>query len=156
MTEAMTKVIPILLLMGLGIFLQVRQLVDKNTMTMLKKGIINMALPAVLFMAFLNMDLSKEYLMISLIIFLFMNVLLLTGILLNRIKLIHHPVLPFLMTGFAFGLLGIPLFGGVYGFENVGSLSILGIGHEFFAWFIYFTVLKYQLGGEKIQSKNSL
>ncbi len=37
MTEAMTKVIPILLLMGLGIFLQVRQLVDKNTMTMLKK-----------------------------------------------------------------------------------------------------------------------
>lgn len=156
MTEAFTKIVPILLLILIGYLIQYKKLADEHTMHNLKKGVINLALPAVLFIAFKDMDLKKEYILISLVIFMMMIVFNLTGNLLNKLFRFKSPVLPFLTTGFAFGLLGIPLYGGVYGLDNVGMLSIFGIGHEFFAWFIYLTLIKQKLNGEKFSSKTLL
>lgn len=153
MTEAITRIIPIILLMIIGIMIQVKNLADNDTMDKLKKGIITLALPALLFMAFMNMELRAEYLVMSAIFIATLYLFYFIGTLINKIKAISHPILPFLMTGFAFGLLGIPLFGGVYGYENLDGLSILGIGHEFFAWFIYFTMVKHKLGAEKFSGK---
>lgn len=149
MTEAISKIIPIITLILIGVYARRQEWLDKVTVANVKKGLVSVALPAVLFNAFMTMDLKAEYLFLSVLFFVFMIVLLMVGQLLNKNKKLSHPALPFLMTGFAFGLLGIPMLGGVYGMENVGGLSVLGVGHEFFAWFVYVTVIKHQLGNEK-------
>jgi len=153
MLDGLTKVIPILLLIGLGYLIQVKNWTDETSMHNLKRGILNLGLPAVLFIAFLELELKASYLLISVIIFVLMIVFFLVGELVNRLLRINSPVLAFITTGFAFGLLGIPLFGGVYGLENVGALSIFGIGHEFFAWFVYVTLVKQRLNGEKFSAE---
>lgn len=149
MAEGLTKIVPILFMLVMGFVLQIRDLVDEKTMHNLKKGVLNIALPAVLFIAFKDMDLRKEYFLVSFIVFLMMNSFLFAGMLINKIFRIDNIVLPFIVTSFAFGLLGIPLYGSVYGIENVGILSVFGIGNEFFAWFIYVTLIKQKLNGEK-------
>lgn len=55
----------------------------------------------------------------------------------------------FFSTGFAFGLVGIPLFSIVFGEENMGLYSVMGLSHEIFVWFIYFPVLSMKLGGKR-------
>lgn len=149
MFEAVSKIVPIILFISIGFGLQIKNLVDEKTMGIIKKGVLFLALPAVLFIAFMTMALKKEYFLVSIIIFVMMYLFYLAGTVLNKILRINSMVLPFLTTGFAFGLLGIPLFGGVYGLENVGVLSVFGVGHEFFAWFIYFTLVRQKLNGEK-------
>lgn len=153
MSEAITKIIPIILLLVLGYIMQLKSLVDHKTMHNIKRGIINLALPAVLFIAFKDMDLKKEYFVISVIIFIMLYMFYLAGIGMNKILKINNVIVPFMTTGFAFGLLGIPLFGGVYGLENVGILSIFGIGHEFFAWFVYLTFVKQKMNNESFSKK---
>ncbi len=149
MLDALTRMIPIIAFLLIGLVLHIKKLVDDQTMLVVKKGIISVALPAVLFIAFKNMDLRKEYVLISIVIFVMMIAFYMAGVVINRVLKLNSVILPFLTTGFAFGLLGIPLFGGVYGLENVGTLSIFGVGHEFFAWFIYLTLIRKKLNNEK-------
>lgn len=156
MTESISKVIPIMLLIAFGYWMQRKELADEHTMHNVKKGIINLALPAVLFIAFMNMDLRKEYFLVSAVTFIMLIVFFLAGELLNKVFRINSPVLAYVTTGYAFGLLGIPLFGGVYGMENVGMLSVFGVGNEFFIWFVYLTIVKQRLNGEKFSGKTIL
>ncbi len=149
MTEVISKVIPILLLIGFGYYLQVKKIADKHTMAMVKKAVINIALPAVLFITFKNMDLRLEYFFISVTVFCMLILFYFVGSALNMVKAMHHTVLPFLTTGYSFGLLAIPLFGAVYGIENLGIISIFGVAHELFIWFVYLTLLKGKLGGQR-------
>lgn len=72
------------------------------------------------------------------------------GYLINRIKALHHPVVPFITSGCTYGLLGLPLYAAIFGIENVGKISILGIGHEFFVWIIFYTGMRMYYKNEKI------
>jgi len=62
--------------------------------------------------------------------------------------------IPFLFTGFEFGMLGISLFASAYGMDAIGPIAIIGIGHEFFIWFVYLTFLLKE--NEKATSAKSL
>lgn len=59
-------------------------------------------------------------------------VFFLIGFFINKFKPLYHPMNPFVSSAFCFGLLGIPLFGTVLGSENLGKISILGVGNELF------------------------
>ncbi|WP_432662172.1 malate permease [Wukongibacter baidiensis] len=142
MGEIISKVIPIILLISLGYLVQVKGILKQSTIDEMKKVVINISLPAILFMTFLGMELKKEYFLIIITTFIMLGVFCLVGGSLNRIKSIAHPLNPFIASGFAFGLLGIPLYSTVFGAENLGKISILGVGHEAFMWFVYFTALK--------------
>jgi|GEM_PF-4925638 len=61
MGEIISKLIPILCLISLGKLIQKKQLMKQSSIDELKKFIINIALSAVLFIAFINMELKKEY-----------------------------------------------------------------------------------------------
>lgn len=153
MDEMISKVIPILLLIFFGYVIQKRKIIKISTMDEIKKMVINMMLPSVLFITFLDMNLKKEYFLVNVIIFILLSSFFSIGFAINKIKKISHPLLPFVVSGSAFGLLGIPLYAAIFGSENLDKISILGIGHELFIWVIFFNVLKIKFNGEKFSLK---
>lgn len=155
MTNALIKVIPIFLFIILGKFIKKKGWIKEETESQLKSGVINIALPVILFITFKNMTLKPEFFILSLITFVMLAIFYLIGTFINTISKNKNIILPFFVSAFAFGLLGIPLFEGVYGIENLGELSILGIGNEFFIWFIYFNLVKQKLNNKKFD-KNTI
>ena len=148
MALVLTKVLPIILLCVLGVIIRKTDLLKQSAIDGIKLLVVQFALPAVLFRTFLTMAFQKEYILISLAMFVLLLLLFFVGIAYNRISVLAHVLTLFLMTGFAFGLLGIPLFSIAFGEENLGIISVLGFGHEVFIWFVLITLLRMKLSGE--------
>ena len=148
MAEAITKIIPIILLVSLGYLIQRRHWANDDQMEKIKSGIILLALPAVLFMTFKDMELRKEQMFVTVVFFLMLWLVYGAGRLISLPMKKHGDLVPFMCTGMAFGVLGIPLYAAVYGMENIGIISIFGVGHESFVWFVYLTLLKKNFNGE--------
>ncbi|WP_273319813.1 AEC family transporter [Vallitalea guaymasensis] len=151
--ELISKVMPILILFLIGFLIRKTNFLSKETIDGIKKIVIDMALPAVLFIAFVNIELKKEYLGLIFSIILLCSIMLCIGFLLTKIPKISNPVLPFVLCGFTFGLLGIPLYITVFGETNLPSMAIMGVGHEFFLWIIYMSAVKLVFRNEKLSMK---
>ena len=149
MQQVITKIIPIFLLILVGYVLRRTQFITDIGIHALKKIIVNITLPFVLFKAFFIMELKKEYIVIVLLTITMYITSHTAGKLLQKIKFLNYRLMPYFTASCAFGLLGIPLFQIVFGEENLNYLSILGIGNEFFTWFILITLLKFDLNHEK-------
>ncbi len=146
LAETLTGVIPIIALIALGILLRRIDLLDDAIVDGLKRLIVGVVLPAVLFTAFLTMEFRAEYLAIILIVPAACVALLGLGYLARR--LLGSPaVTPFLFTGFEFGMVGLALYTAAYGIAEVPTAAIVGLGHEFFIWFVFVTLLKRQSDG---------
>ena len=153
MLEILPNVLPVLLLIGLGYLLKVKRYIESNNLDDIKKIILNISLPSLLFLNFKSMDLRIEYFYLTLIIFSFFVILFFLGLVINKIKVLHSPILPYLIPGFAFGTLGVPLFLSVFGMDNLSKFIVLTIGHEFFLWFILIVLIKRKFAGEKFSIK---
>lgn len=149
MSEVIAKILPIILLIGLGYFLRWKQVINGIAISEMKKAVINIFLPAVLFVTFIDMELQDEYLLVFVAIFLLLILLFMVGVIINKIPQISHPLLPFALTATTFGLLGLSLYETVFGSENLIKMSIIGVGHELFIWFVYITLMKIRLNNEK-------
>lgn len=141
--------VPIVLLIALGGVIRRLGIISDSGLADIKALIVNVALPAVLFVAFLTIEFDARYLGI----FVFMPALLFGllgfGYLAARIAAVsggHPQPVPFLMTGFEFGMLGISLFGTAYGMNQVGVISVVGLPHELFIWFVFVTLLRLRYG----------
>ena len=149
MAAVLLNAIPILLLILFGLIIKQKQWMSSSTVDEIKKGVTNVALPAILFQTFVNMELKREYFGLIVAIFLLMMLFFSVGILLNKIPALKHPLNPFIVSACTFGLLGIPLYSTVFGIENLGKIAILGVGHEFFVWFVYVTYMEMKLTNKK-------
>ena len=137
----LNQVLPILLLIILGNQLHRRQWIKETTIEGLKWIALNVALPSVLFLSFLNLELKFSYLVVMVVIFALCVFMYALGWLVARLFRINHPYFPLLVTGFEFGMLGVSLFGTSYGMEAIGYIAVIGLGHEFFIWFPFLSVL---------------
>ncbi|WP_316896341.1 hypothetical protein [Pseudodesulfovibrio indicus] len=137
----LNQVLPILLLIILGNRLRRYALISEHTVEGLKWLALNVALPSVLFASFLNLELKVSYLAVMAVIFGLCVFMYGLGRLTARVLRIDHPYFPLLVTGFEFGMLGVSLFGTSYGMEAIGYIAVIGLGHEFFIWFPFLSVL---------------
>lgn len=153
MSDIVSNVIPIVLLICFGYFIRLKEMLTEDIMNGIKKIVIDISLPAILFITFINMEIRKEHFVIMIVTVFLLFTFYFVGELINKIKCIHNPLIPFITSGFCFGLLGIPLFGTVFGTDNLGKISIFGVGHEVFIWFIYFNLLKMKFTKEKLSCK---
>lgn len=140
-TLIINRVLPVFALIGLGYWIQRSQFLPESTLEDLRKIAVNFALPAVLFISFLNIDLELTYLVTFVIVFGLCVLLFFLGRLLRAQLKIDHPYFPYLMTGFEYGMLGVSFFGSVYGLENIGFIAIIDLGHEIFIWFVFLALL---------------
>lgn len=139
--QIVSRILPIFFLLGLGNWIRHTNFLPETTIEDLKKITANLALPAVLFVSFLNTELRVAYLAIFALTFFVCVALLWFGKFLKRQRNIPHLYFPFLMTGFEYGMLGISLFGSVYGLENIGYIAVMDLGHELFIWFVFLALL---------------
>ncbi|MCX6066837.1 MAG: hypothetical protein NT121_13935 [Chloroflexi bacterium] len=140
-TLIINRVLPIILLIILGNWIQRRKFLSESTIDDLRKLVVNLALPSVLFLTFVQLELKLTYLVIFALIFFLCLALFGLGYWIKRQFNIQHSYFPFLMTGFEYGMLGVSLFGGAYGLEKLGYIAVLALGHETFIWFVFLTFL---------------
>ncbi|MCL4299858.1 MAG: AEC family transporter [Anaerolineae bacterium] len=140
-TEIINRVLPILFLIFLGQWIRRRNFLAESTIEDLRKIAVNLALPAVLFTSFLQIQLKSAYFVIFGLIFILCVGMFGLGQWLRRRLNLPYTYFPFLMTGFEYGMLGISLFGSAYGLEKIGYLAIVDLGHEIFIWFVFLALL---------------
>ena len=137
--EALSKVLPVILLFLLGFLLKRRNFLRPESMIDLKKIVLNLALPSALFLAFLRVNLEVRYLLIVASVFgACVLMLLLSG---RGPWRIPSPFFPMLMTGFEAGMLGYAIFGAVYGADNLYKFGIVDLGQVTFVFFVLVTAL---------------
>jgi predicted permease len=142
--EIIAKVLPVILLFGLGIFLHRTGFLREQTIQDIKKLVINISLPAVLFLAFSKVTLQAGYLIIVLVIFTACVLALLIGRFLRRILSMPSPFFPMLMTGFEAGMMGYAIYAAVFGVENIYKFGIVDLGQVTFVFFVLVTLLERQ------------
>jgi predicted permease len=139
--QIFSRILPIIFLIVLGNWIRQTNFLPENTVEDLKKLVVNLALPSVLFVSFLGTELKVTYLAIfGLTFFLCIGLLWLGRFIKQQLNL-QHQYFPFLTTGFEYGMLGISLFGSIYGLENIGYIAIVDLGHEIFIWFVFLALL---------------
>ena len=137
----LNQVLPILLLIVLGNQFRKRGWMNEAGVEGLKWLVVNVALPSVLFLSFLGLELQVSYLAVMGAVFALCVAMYGAGVLARKIFNIRHPYFPLLVTGFEFGMLGVSLFGTTYGLEKIGYIAVIGLGHEFFIWFPFLSLL---------------
>jgi malate permease and related proteins len=147
--EAFTRVLPILLLVGLGALIRRRGLLAASTVDDLRRFIVTITLPATLFGAFLRVDLEARYAIIVVSVFGACVAVLAVAPFLRRAAGIRATSMPDLMAGFEAGMLGIPLFVGVFGADQLYHFAIVEIGQELFVFFILVTVVVQRASGRR-------
>jgi len=153
-TEIVNQVLPVLFLLLLGNWIRRREFLSASVIDGLRAMVVNLALPAVLFLSFVEIELKLAYLVLFALIFGLCIALYGLGVLLKRAFHIDHPYFPFLITGFEYGMLGISLFGSAYGLDQIGHIAVLALGHETFIWFVFLALLLMRRDG--IQSPRKL
>lgn len=139
--QILNQVLPILLLISIGYWTRHKGFLDESTIGGLRKIVVNLALPAVLFISFLNVELQPTYFFIFVFTFLLCILLFLLGQFVRKQLSVPYSYFPYLTTGFEYGMLGISLFGAAYGIEKIGYIAVADLGHEIFIWFVFLPLL---------------
>lgn len=150
MSEAfliIAKVLPVILLILVGHLLRRFGVVKAAVIDGLKKIVVNLALPALLFLAFAEMDFEPRYLLIIAAVFATCLIMLVAATLLRRPLGIRNPYWPTLFSGFEMGMMGYSIFVAVYGAANMYKIAIMDLGQVTFVFFVLVSVLK-RINGE--------
>lgn len=145
--QIFNQVLPILFLISLGYWTRQKQFLSESTVDELRKIVVNLALPAVLFTSFLHIELKSAYFVIFALTFVLAGLLFMLGRFLKKRLAIRFAYFPFLLTGFEYGMLGVSLFGAAYGLEQIGYIAVADLGHEIFIWFVFLPLLLIQRDG---------
>ena len=139
MEELLRRFLPIFLLMAIGFFAKQKKLFPGHFIEGLKSLIIHVALPAVLFDAFSTMELQVSYLWLFALVFAYLCLLYLCGGGLRRLfpRTFGMRHTSGYMTGFEFGMIGVGLFGAIWGMDALPVIILIAFGHELFIWFFY-------------------
>lgn len=145
--EVISEAIPIILLISLGYYLKSIGFISHKVVSEMKELVVNLSLPALLFLSFLEVNFVPKYLVIILVV-LFSNLLMLAiGNGIEKLFDFDDPYFALLFGGFEVGMLGIPLFGAMYGVDKVKYMGVIDIGQELYVWFILLALL-FKLRGE--------
>ncbi|NLW46499.1 MAG: permease [Firmicutes bacterium] len=147
-----SKVLPVIWLLFLGNILNRLNFIKQDTVNDLKKIVVNLSLPALLFMAFAETRLEQKYLYLVLVIFLTCVVMLFLGMFFKKIGKIENNYYPALFSGFETGMMGYSLFLTVYGAANMYQLALVDLGQVVFVFFVLVSYLG-KLNGKTFSAK---
>lgn len=140
---------PILFLLFLGILIRKTSILEPVHIAGLQTLVVKIVLPAALFLTFLRISLHWDYVLLPLFIFLLCALTYGYGLLRQRLRPSPVASFPFLMSSFEFGMLGITLYAAAFGESRLGNIAIMGLGQEFFVWFIMIPAVAGLTGGPK-------
>jgi len=145
--DALAKVLPVLLLFGLGAVLRRGAFLQPATIGDLRRLVLYVTLPAALFPTFLRVTLEPQYAVIVASVFLACVAVLAAGPLVGRLVGLRSPLLPGLLAGFEGGMLGYAIYGGVFGLDELYHFAIVDLGQVPFVFFVLATWLTRRASG---------
>ena len=143
------SVLPVILLILFGFWLQRRRYLSEETVGGLTKLISDYLIPCTIFTTFMGLDLRPEHFGLAACVFLLQLLLLGAGFLTVRRAGFRRRFAALYPCAFAFGFMAIPLFSTVFGLENMGSLTSMGVGHELFIGLVFMPFARMYLKGER-------
>ena len=126
--EVIIKALPVILLILLGVFLRRTQIIKKTTADDLKKIVVNIALPATLFLTFAGTAFQSNYLWIFVCVFAVCILMLSAGIGFKKVLSPDNKYYPALFAGFEAGMMGYALYTSFFGAENTYKFAIIDVG----------------------------
>lgn len=138
---------PVVLLFALGFFLQKISFFSEKGVEAVRTLVSDIALPALLFTAFLSVDLNLTYLILVAGVFVSCFLMVLSGRFIGRLIGIHSPYFAFLMGGFEMGMLGYALFLSLYGESHLGKFALVDLGQVTFVFFVLMAMLTKEKSG---------
>ena len=141
LVQIYNRILPIIILLFIGKRLNQGAFLSPETIAEIKKLVVNLALPAVLFTSFLTMTIEPAYFWFVPLLLIIEGGMFLIGTFLHQRLSIQGEYFPFLITGFEYGMIGVSLFAAAYGFGQLGKIAIIDFGQELFVWFIYIALL---------------
>lgn len=145
--DALAKVLPVLLLFGLGAVLRRVAFLQPMTIGDLRRLVLDVTLPAALFLTFLRVTLELQYVLIVVSVFVACVAVLAAGPLVGRLAGLRSPLLPGLLAGFEGGMIGYAIYGGVFGQEELYHFAIVDLGQVPFVFFVLATWLTRRASG---------
>ena len=143
--DAILKVLPVLLLLGIGYWLGRQGFFGPRTAEDLKRLVVNVALPASLFLAFSRVTLDAGLVVIPLAVFAACVLVFVVAFRLPQAR--SRRAFPYLMSGFEAGMMGYAIFGAAYGQENIYKFGVVDLGQVTFVFFILVPALRRLSGG---------
>lgn len=132
---------PVAILIAVGVLVRATSLVSESVIAGVRTLIVTVTLPAVLFLAFLGIQLTGDHAALVVLTFGICLALFAIGFGLRPLVAPDHAYFPHLMTGFEAGMLGIGMYATIYGVEQVSTFAIVDLGHELFIWSVFLTAL---------------
>lgn len=137
-----SKVLPIIFLIILGNLLQRTGFLKQNTIDELKKIVVTISLPALLFIAFAETNFEGRYILIFLSVFLICGLMLFLGIMFKALFKTDNRYFPSVFSGFETGMMGYSIFVAVYGASNMYKLAVIDLGQVTFVFFVLVSYLQ--------------
>ncbi len=150
----LTKVLPVLIALMIGVLLRRFKLLDAKGVTVIKTLVTRVTLPFVIFQAFYAVNYSPDTLIVALCVLLICLVLFALGFVIKKPIKNLTTLLPFTLTGFEMGMLGFPLFLLLAGQERMGSIAVVDLGQEVFVFTVFLFMLRRQTGEKKTPAES--
>jgi predicted permease len=154
--EAFSRVLPVLLLIGLGVLIRRQAFLRPTTIDDLRKLVLNVTLPAALFLAMLQVEIEAKYAVVVVGVFGACVVVLIAAPRLRSLARIEPNSMPNLMAGFEAGMLGYALFGALFGMASLWRFAIVDIGQVLFVFFLLAPVVMRRTSGKSIALAESV
>ena len=151
-TEILSKVLPVLVMIALGRFCETKQIINDEQHAGLKAIVGDILIPVVLFQAFFTADYGKRMLLVFVLVFVGYGAALAAGYALRRFVKPYDRFMPLLMTSAEGGMLGYALYALLCGADQTKTYAMVDIGQTVFAYTVFLTALK-AAGGEKMTPK---
>ena len=133
--------LPVFLALAIGAWCRSSKFLTREGIDTLKKVVINLTLPFVLFDAFATVEYSLSSMVLPAIIFGICCLMLVLGHVIIRVSGMKSRLAPFLASGFEAGMLGFALFALLFPNESASHFAILVLGQELFIFTLYKTLL---------------
>lgn len=141
--------LPVLAALALGVLCRKLNFLTRDGVDTLKKVVVNLTLPAVVFAAFATAEYSLQTIAIPVLVFLLCCAGLGLGKVLARLLRLPGRVTPYLAAGFEAGMLGYALFALLFPQASSARFAILDLGQTLFVFTLYKALLS---GGKETKS----
>jgi predicted permease len=146
--DAFSRVLPVLLLVGLGALIRRTDFLSAGAIDGLRKLVLNVTLPAALFLAFLDTDMEAKYAVIIISVFGACLLMLAIGPWLRRGVGVRSEAMPSLMAGFEAGMIGYALYSAIFGAQNLYRFAVVDLGQVIFVFFVLAPVVMRWASGQ--------
>ena len=135
--SVISTALPVFLALAMGMMCRSKGFLTRDGVDTLKKVVVNLTLPFVLFNSFATAEYTFSALILPVVIFAICTAMLALGFLWVKVSKSGSKLAPFLASGFEAGMLGYSLFALLFPDQSVSKFAMLCLGQEIFVFTLY-------------------